>query len=129
MDNVSAKFLFVRIKISCTTYRWTDETTPGNFKLVLRGKEIDCLNPIQDTLDIDISTWTIIEPEFVVHFNFKTNTVASVWDFRKLKHEDKETPADLMLEVAKLTTMLDQLQCHLQSQFKQHTEMQKLQYL
>ena len=43
LDNVSAKFLLDRIRIVPTTYGWTDETTAGNFKLALRGKEIDGL--------------------------------------------------------------------------------------
>ena len=79
-------------------YGWTDETTAGNFKLALRGKVIDWLNHTRDTLDVHISTWTNIEPEFISHFNVKTNTVDNVWDFSKLKHEDKDMPADLMLK-------------------------------
>ena len=102
MDNVSAKFLLDRIRIARTTYGWTDETTAGNFKLALRGKAIDWLNHIRDTLDVDISTWTNIEPEFIKHFNVKTSTIDNVWDLTKLKHEDKDIPSDLMLEVSKL---------------------------
>lgn len=60
MDNLSSKFLLDRIRIACTTYRWTDTTTAGNFKLAVRGKAIDWLNHIKDTLDVDISTWTNI---------------------------------------------------------------------
>ena len=47
MDNLSAKFLLDRIRITCTTYRWTDATTAGNFKLALKGKAIDWLNHIK----------------------------------------------------------------------------------
>ena len=43
-----------------------------------------------------------MDPEFISHFNVKTNMVDNVWDFSKLKHEDKGTPVDLMLEVSKL---------------------------
>ena len=53
-------------------------------------------------MDVDISTWTNIEPEFIRHFNVKTSTVDNVWDLSKLKHEEKENPVDLMLEVSKL---------------------------
>ena len=92
-DKVSAKFLLERIRIAHTIYGWTDITTAGNFRLVLRGKAILWLNYSRDTLEIDIFTWTNIEPEFIKHFNVKTSTVDNVWDFSKLKHEDQETPA------------------------------------
>ena len=49
-----------------------------------------------------IIPWTNNKPEFILHFSIKMNTVNNVWDFSKLKHEDKDTPADLMLEVLKL---------------------------
>ena len=75
MDNVSAKLLLDRIRIACTTYRWTDETTAGNFKLALRGLAIDWINHTRDTLDVDISKWTNIEPEFIAYFNIKPQTV------------------------------------------------------
>ena len=102
MDNVSAKFLLDRIRIACTTYRWTDETTAGNFKFTLRGLAIDWINHTRDTLDVDISKWTNIEPEFITYFNNKTQTVDNIWDFSKLTHEGKDSPAKLMLEVSKL---------------------------
>ena len=57
-----------RIRIPCTTYGWTDEKTAGNFKLA--SKAI-----IPEIIDVDISTWTNIEPEFIAHFNVKINTV------------------------------------------------------
>ena len=98
LDNVSAKFLLDRIRIAHTTYGWSDETTAGNFKLALRGLAIDWLNHIRDMLGIDISTWTNIEPEFIAYFNVKTQTVDNIWDFSKLIHEGKESPAKLMLE-------------------------------
>ena len=43
-----------------------------------------------------------MDPEFISHFNVKTNMVDNVWDFSKFKQEDKDTPLDLMLEVSKL---------------------------
>ena len=102
LDNVSAKFLLERIRIAKTTYGWSDETTAGNFKLALRGLAIDWLNHTKDTLDVDISKWTNIEPEFITYFNIKTQTVDNVWDFSKVTHEGKDTPAKLMIEVSKL---------------------------
>ena len=101
LDNVSAKFLLERIRIAKTTYGWSDETTAGNFKLALRGLAIDWLNHTKDTLDVDISKWTNIEPEFIAYFNIKTQTVDNVWDFSKVTHEGKDTPAKLMIEVSK----------------------------
>ena len=71
-------------------------------KLALIGKVIDWLNHTRDTLDINISNWTTIESKFITHFHVKTQTVDHLWFLSKLKHEDKETPADLMLEVSKL---------------------------
>ena len=102
LDNVSAKFLLERIRIARTTYGWSDETTAGNFKLALRGLAIDWLNHTKDTLDVDVSKWTNIEPEFITYFNIKTQTVDNVWDFSKVAHEGKDTPAKLMIEVSKL---------------------------
>ena len=78
MDNVSAKFLLDRIRIATTAYRWTDETTARNFKLVLRGLAIDWLNHTRDTLDVNISKWTNIEPEFITYFNVKTQSVDNI---------------------------------------------------
>ena len=37
-----------------------------------------------------------------MHFNVNTSTVDNVWDLSKLLHEEKDNPADLMLEVSKL---------------------------
>ena len=53
-------------------------------------------------LDVDISTWTDIQPEFIMHCNVNNSLFNNVWDFSKLKHEDKKTQADLILEVSKL---------------------------
>ena len=53
-------------------------------------------------MGINISTWTNIEPKFISHFNIKTQIVNNVWDLSKLKHEGRDTPAKLMLEVLKL---------------------------
>ena len=88
------------IRIAPTTYEWSNETTAGKFKLALRGKGIDWLNQTRESLDLYISTWTNIRPEFVTHFNVKTSTLDNVWDFSKLKHEGKDNPADLKLEVS-----------------------------
>ena len=90
MDSVSAIFLLDRIWIARTNNGETDETTFGNFKLALRGKAIDWLNHIRETLGVYISTWTKIEQEFIKQFNVKTSTVDNVWDLTKLKH-DKRT--------------------------------------
>ena len=102
LDNVSAKFLFDRIKIARTTYGWTDQTTAGNFRLALRGPAIDWLNFIKDTLGVNIANWSDIEPEFIAYYNITVQTVDNVWDMSKLKHEGRDTPAKLMLEVSKL---------------------------
>jgi hypothetical protein len=40
-DSITAKFIYNRIIIAQTTYRWSDAATAGNFKLALRGKAID----------------------------------------------------------------------------------------
>ena len=55
-------------------------------------------------LGINISTWTNIEPEFITHFNIKTQKVDNVWDLSNLVHEGKDSPAKIMLEVSKLIT-------------------------
>ena len=102
MDNVSAQFLLDKIRIACTTYGWSYQTTEGNFRLALRGAEIDWLNHIRDSLGVNISTWTAIEPEFITHYNIKIQTVDNVQDMSKLKHEGRDTPAKLMLQVSKL---------------------------
>ena len=69
----STIFSLDRIRIALTTYGWSDQTTAGNIKLALEGKAINRLNPTRDPLDI--STRTNIKPEFIEHFNIKTNTV------------------------------------------------------
>ena len=102
LDNVSAKFLLDRIRIAHTTYGWSDQTAAGNFRLALRGEAIDWLNHTRYMMGVNISTWTNIELEFKSHFNIKTQTVDNVWDLSKLKHEGRDTPAKLMLEVSKL---------------------------
>ena len=79
------------MRIACTTYGWTDETPSGNFKLAF-----------SDTLDVDNSSWTSIEPEFMKHFNVKTSTVDNLSDLTKLKHEEKDNSSDLMIEITKL---------------------------
>ena len=91
-----------RIRIVRTAYGWSDQTTAGNFRPVLRGEAIDWLKHIRDTLGVNISTWTNIELEFITHYNIKTQTVDNVWDLSKLKHEGRDTPAKLMLEVSKV---------------------------
>ena len=78
------KFLLERIRIAGTTYGWSDENTAGKFKLALRGLAIDWLNHTKETLNVDISKWTIIEPEFIAYFNIKTQTLDNVWDFSKV---------------------------------------------
>ncbi len=94
--------MYDRIIIAQTTYRWSDAATAGNFKLALRGKAIDWLNYIKDTERVDITLWSTIEPHFKSHYNIQVQTVDNVWDFSKLKHEERDDPADLKLEVSKL---------------------------
>ena len=101
-DSVTAKFMYDRIIIAQTTYRWSDAATAGNFKLALRGKAIDWLNYIRDTEQVDITLWSKIEPHFKSHYDIQVQTVDNVWDFSKLKHEERDDPADLKLEVSKL---------------------------
>ena len=101
-DSVTAKFMYDRIIIAQTTYRWSDAATAGNFKLALRGKAIDWLNYINDTEQVDITLWSKIEPHFKSHYDIQIQTVDNVWDFSKLKHEERDDPADLKLEVSKL---------------------------
>ncbi len=101
-DSVTAKFMYDRIVIAQTTYRWSDAATAGNFKLALRGKAIDWLNYIKDTERVDITLWSTIEPHFKSHYDILVQTVDNVWDFSKLKHEERDDPADLKLEVSKL---------------------------
>ena len=101
-DSVTAKFMYDRIIIAQTTYRWSDAATAGNFKLALRGKAIDWLNYIKDTEQVNITLWSTIEPHFKSHYDIQVQTVDNVWDFSKLKHEERDDPADLKLEVSKL---------------------------
>ena len=101
-DSITAKFMYDRIIIARTTYRWSDAATAGNFKLALRGKAIDWLNYINDTERVDITLWSTIEPHFKSHYDIQVQTVDNVWDFSKLKHEERDDPADLKLEVSKL---------------------------
>ena len=101
-DSVTAKFMYDRIMIAQATYRWSDAATAGNFKLALRGKAIDWLNFIKDTERVDITLWTTIEPHFKSHYDIQVQTVDNVWDLSKLKHEERDDPADLKLEVSKL---------------------------
>ena len=101
-DSITPRFMYDRILIAQTTYHWSDEATAGNFKLALRGKAIDWLNYIRDTELINVTLWSAIEPHFKIHYDIQIQTVDNVWDFSKLKHEDKDDPADLKLEVSKL---------------------------
>jgi hypothetical protein len=100
--SITANFLFGRIKIAQTTYHWSDSGTAGNFTLALRGKAIDWLNYINDTDQIDILLWSRTKPQFKPHYDIQIQTVDNIWDFSKPKHEEKDDPADLKLEVSKL---------------------------
>ncbi len=66
-DFLTAKFMYDRIIIAQSTYRWLDAATAGNFKLALRGKAIGWLNYIKDTERVDITLWSTIEPHFKSH--------------------------------------------------------------
>ncbi len=101
-DSITAKFMYDRIIIAQATYRWSDAATAGNFKLALRDKAIDWLNYINDTERVNITLWSTIEPHFKSHYDIQVQTVDNVWDLSKLKHEERDDPADLKLEVSKL---------------------------
>jgi hypothetical protein len=96
-DSVTAKFIYDRIIIAQATYRWSDVATAGNFKLA-----IDWLDYIKDTERVNVTLWSTIEPHFKSHYNIQVQTVDNVWDFSNLKHEERDDPADLKLEVSKL---------------------------
>ena len=85
-DSITAKFMYDRIIIAQTTYRWSDAATAGNFKLALRGKAIDWLNYIKDTERVNVTLWSTIEPHFKSHYDIQVQTVDNIWDFSKLKH-------------------------------------------
>jgi hypothetical protein len=78
----------------------SDSATAGKFKIALRRKAIDWLNYINDTEQIDISLWFRIEPQFKAHYDIQIQMVDNVWDFSK--HEERDDPANLKLEVSKL---------------------------
>ena len=101
-DSVTAKFMYDRNIIAQATYRWSKAATTGNFKLALRGKAIDWLNYIKDTERVNISLWSTIEPHFKSHYDIQVQTVDNVWDFSKLKHKERDNPANLKLEFSKL---------------------------
>ena len=44
----------------------------------------------------------------MAHFNVRTSTVDNVWNFSKLKHEDKDTPADFIFKFSKLINNVGQ---------------------
>jgi hypothetical protein len=91
-----------RIKRAQATYHWFYAVTTGNFKLALRGNAIYWLNYIKDTEQIDILLWSRIEPQFKLHFDIQIQTTNNMWDFSKLKHKERDDPADLKLKVSKL---------------------------
>jgi hypothetical protein len=101
-DLVTDKFIYDRIIIAQATYRWSDAATARNFKLALRGKAIDWLKYMKDTERVNVTLWSKIEPHFKSHFDIQVQTVDNVWDFSKLKHEERNDPADLKLKVSKL---------------------------
>jgi hypothetical protein len=43
-----------------------------------------------------------MEPQLKTHYDIQIQTVDRIWDFSKLKHEERDDPADLKLEVSKL---------------------------
>ena len=96
-DSVTPKFMYDQIQIAQVTFHWSDGATAGNFKLALRGKAIDWLNYIKDTELIDGTLWSTIEPHFKTHYDIQIQMVDNVWDFSKLKHEERDDPADLNL--------------------------------
>jgi hypothetical protein len=68
----------------------------------LRGKAIDWLNYIKDIERVNIALWSMIEPHFKSHYDIQVQTVDNVWDFSKLKHDERDDSADLKLKVSKL---------------------------
>ena len=56
----------------------------------------------KDTERIDVTLWSTIEPHFKTHYDIQVQKVDNVWDFSKLRHEERDDPADLKLEVSKL---------------------------
>jgi hypothetical protein len=94
--------MYDRIIIAQATNKWSDAATSGKFKLALRGKAIDWLNYIKDTERVDVTLWSTIEPHFKSHYDIQVQTVDNLWDFSKLKHEERDDPANLKLEVSKL---------------------------
>ena len=60
------------------------------------------MNYIKDTERISVTLWSTIEPHFKTHYDIQIQTVDNVWDFSKLRHEERDDPADLKLEVSKL---------------------------
>jgi hypothetical protein len=101
-DSVTAKFIYDCIIIALSTYRWSDAAIAGNFKLALRGRAIDWLNYIKDTERVDVTLWSTTEPHFKSHYDIQVQTVGNVWDFSKLKHEERDDPANLKLKVSRL---------------------------
>jgi hypothetical protein len=51
---------------------------------------------------MNITLWSTIEPHFKSHYDIQDQTVDNVWDFSKLKHKERDDPADLKLKVSKL---------------------------
>ena len=81
VDSITPRFMYDRIIIARQTYGWTDEATAGNFKLALRGKAIDWIKYVEDTEEVDVTRWSLIEPHFLQHYDVKIKTVDNVWDF------------------------------------------------
>jgi hypothetical protein len=52
---------------------------------------------------LNVTLWSTIEPHFKSHYDIQVQTVDNIWDFSKLKHEERDDPANLKLEVSKLT--------------------------
>jgi hypothetical protein len=76
----TVKFMFDLIKITQTTYYWSDAATAGNLKLAFRGKAVQWLNYIMDTEQINISLWSKIEPQFnlITIFKYKQWTIYGI---------------------------------------------------
>ncbi len=95
-DSVTAKFMYNHIIIAQATYRRSDAATDRNFKLALRGKAF------AGSTTLKTLKGSTIEPHLKSHYDIQVQTVDNVWDFSKLKHEERDNPADLKLEVSKL---------------------------
>ena len=90
------------IRIARTIYHQSGSNTARNLKLALRAKLSTGSTTSRTHLMSTYQYEQVLYPEFIKHFNVKISTVANISDLTNLKHEEKNRPSDLMLEVSKL---------------------------